>query len=606
MSSGDQPPFTLQESKGSSITSAFNDMDSFINMDMYNSFPRSQSVSATSSQTNLSTTSSSKSASQPSFQYDHYPQAVMSTDYMSELSSGASSSVPVSQNLFDMDAQLNAMMPAFFFPENNNTVNPSSIQSDSQSSQVEPKPAFIPQPPPQFDGKRLYAGIHSQRAAYNQQLQMQQRMMAEASTNKSNTPSLRRESSAASSNSTSSDLSMDERISHVLNSLRPAKAAVKAASPGGILPHIARMRKDEEEMDEDERLLASEEGKKLSSKERRQLRNKVSARAFRSRRKEYITQLEAEVSAKTTESAELRAENTNLKSELTQLQEFARTVLKSPAFSSFLADMEKQQQQQMQQLQQVVPQMAPPLVQQQQPSPNYRKDPNPNMSTVGDNDWMFAPVGGAPPWAGASQVFSMYDMPSGPPVLQSMSGKALHPAAAEVFDWSQFPPPVDGFSPNRGCGGMNSLAASGNAQPQQQQRSASVAVPTINEPVGGVAVEDYSPPADLYDASKNHLKIADRIEALSPGVGLDALLERLESVITGQADVADAFGESVGASKSEQQQQQQADTTMEDYGAPNGNSGSPAVNERKRCRTQAEIFDAVEASYKRVGAVVGV
>ena len=37
--------------------------------------------------------------------------------------------------------------------------------------------------------------------------------------------------------------------------------------------------------DEDERLLASEEGKKLSSKERRQLRNKVSARAFRSRRK---------------------------------------------------------------------------------------------------------------------------------------------------------------------------------------------------------------------------------------------------------------------------------------------------------------------------------
>jgi len=44
-------------------------------------------------------------------------------------------------------------------------------------------------------------------------------------------------------------------------------------------------KKDEEDMDEDERLLASEEGKKLSSKERRQLRNKVSARAFRSRRK---------------------------------------------------------------------------------------------------------------------------------------------------------------------------------------------------------------------------------------------------------------------------------------------------------------------------------
>jgi hypothetical protein len=43
--------------------------------------------------------------------------------------------------------------------------------------------------------------------------------------------------------------------------------------------------KDLDDMDEDERLLNSEEGKKLSPKERRQLRNKVSARHFRKRRK---------------------------------------------------------------------------------------------------------------------------------------------------------------------------------------------------------------------------------------------------------------------------------------------------------------------------------
>jgi hypothetical protein len=49
--------------------------------------------------------------------------------------------------------------------------------------------------------------------------------------------------------------------------------------------NLPRAKKEDDEMDEDERLLASEEGKKLSSKERRQLRNKVSARAFRSRRK---------------------------------------------------------------------------------------------------------------------------------------------------------------------------------------------------------------------------------------------------------------------------------------------------------------------------------
>lgn len=57
-----------------------------------------------------------------------------------------------------------------------------------------------------------------------------------------------------------------------------------ADSPSGM-SHMPRIKKDEDDMDDDERLLNSEQGKKLSSKERRQLRNKVSARAFRSRRK---------------------------------------------------------------------------------------------------------------------------------------------------------------------------------------------------------------------------------------------------------------------------------------------------------------------------------
>lgn len=80
---------------------------------------------------------------------------------------------------------------------------------------------------------------------------------------------------------------VEESISRLLNQMRQNNAggADDAGSPSDSLPHIARMKKDEEEMDEDERLLASDEGKKLSSKERRQLRNKVSARAFRSRRK---------------------------------------------------------------------------------------------------------------------------------------------------------------------------------------------------------------------------------------------------------------------------------------------------------------------------------
>ncbi|KAK1834544.1 hypothetical protein QBC39DRAFT_369048 [Podospora conica] len=54
----------------------------------------------------------------------------------------------------------------------------------------------------------------------------------------------------------------------------------------------SRTQKSLEEMDEDERLLNSEEGKKLSSKERRQLRNKVSARHFRARRKSNTAQIQ--------------------------------------------------------------------------------------------------------------------------------------------------------------------------------------------------------------------------------------------------------------------------------------------------------------------------
>lgn len=64
-----------------------------------------------------------------------------------------------------------------------------------------------------------------------------------------------------------------------------AKTADSDAQDQSPLTNLPRSKKEEDDMDEDERLLASEEGKKLSSKERRQLRNKVSARAFRSRRK---------------------------------------------------------------------------------------------------------------------------------------------------------------------------------------------------------------------------------------------------------------------------------------------------------------------------------
>ena len=85
---------------------------------------------------------------------------------------------------------------------------------------------------------------------------------------------------------------VEESISRLLNQMRHQSAVSdEDGSADDNLPHIARMKKDEDDMDEDERLLNSDEGKKLSSKERRQLRNKVSARAFRSRRKGMTTSL---------------------------------------------------------------------------------------------------------------------------------------------------------------------------------------------------------------------------------------------------------------------------------------------------------------------------
>ncbi|SZF02411.1 unnamed protein product [Blumeria hordei] len=91
-----------------------------------------------------------------------------------------------------------------------------------------------------------------------------------------------------------------------------------------------------ENFDEDEKLLASEEGKKLSSKERRQLRNKVSARAFRSRRKEYINQLEDEIAIKVTENADLCALNQALIAENTRLTDITHSLLSSSSFSGFV------------------------------------------------------------------------------------------------------------------------------------------------------------------------------------------------------------------------------------------------------------------------------
>jgi hypothetical protein len=183
----------------------------------------------------------------------------------------------------NMNLDLSLSQPAYFFPgtdasQSDGFVDPSAITQEETPN------------------VRVWPGMHQQQAALAkaqaqaqqqrqqqlaQQQQQQQKQVAQQQQNRLH-PSRRSASHQI------TDARTEETIARVVNQIRhntQNALGSQGDQDSGLLPHIVRMKKDEEDMDEDERLLASEEGKKLSSKERRQLRNKVSARAFRSRRK---------------------------------------------------------------------------------------------------------------------------------------------------------------------------------------------------------------------------------------------------------------------------------------------------------------------------------
>lgn len=175
--------------------------------------------------------------------------------------------------------------PAFFYPEQN-FVDPSNI-----GSQTLPVGNVLPTQSSHVG--RLWPGMHQQQAALAKaqaQQKQQQAIIAQQRQNamaangqQQRQPQPQQQRSRA---HTGTDPLVEEKISQLLNSMRQSSVVTDGDDGNSQnMTHVHRMRKEEEDMDEDERLLASEEGKKLSSKERRQLRNKVSARAFRSRRK---------------------------------------------------------------------------------------------------------------------------------------------------------------------------------------------------------------------------------------------------------------------------------------------------------------------------------
>ncbi|KPI43866.1 uncharacterized protein AB675_6279 [Cyphellophora attinorum] len=192
--------------------------------------------------------------------------------------------------------------------------------------------------------QRIYPGMHSQAAqAKAEQAKQQQEMVRRQQQQQQQAPrALPAGQKPLPKAPAGKDPRVEESISRILNQMRQKSVSSDAKtedSPDPNMSSLPKSRKDEEDMDEDERLLASEEGKKLTSKERRQLRNKVSARAFRSRRKEYIGQLEGEVASKVDEASALRTENQQLREENNRLTELTRMLLSSQAFSGFLQEL---------------------------------------------------------------------------------------------------------------------------------------------------------------------------------------------------------------------------------------------------------------------------
>ena len=198
-------------------------------------------------------------------------------------------SVPGIGSSIDMDLDFNSSPTNDLPMLSSSFVDPAAITGQENT----------PQPlPSQTHPGRVWPGMHQQQAALAKaQAEAQQQQQRErALATQKPLPSTQSRPTGRSGGNTKPphDPIVEESISRLLNQMRHSSFASSneddAATPTGnaALSNSARMRKDEEDMDEDERLLASEEGKKLSSKERRQLRNKVSARAFRSRRKGMI------------------------------------------------------------------------------------------------------------------------------------------------------------------------------------------------------------------------------------------------------------------------------------------------------------------------------
>lgn len=188
----------------------------------------------------------------------------------------------------DFEAGSSSEMPAYFYPADPNTedyvVDPRALAPDAQPMNITRAWPGMHSHQAKAEAAAKQAEAAAQQQREKQQLRLQQPLPTNFEQSFGNNGSDRAQSH------NTSEPEVNDQIARLLDQMRHNSDTGShldddTSSNAGDASYAARMKKDEEDMDEDERLLASEEGKKLTSKERRQLRNKVSARAFRSRRK---------------------------------------------------------------------------------------------------------------------------------------------------------------------------------------------------------------------------------------------------------------------------------------------------------------------------------
>ncbi len=217
---------------------------------------------------------------------------VNSSDDMFDFNTAPNNS-SVSPSDIDLDFESPAADATLFFPDQQmSSVAPTATLAAGIVSGPESHGLQSP-PDSQAAMGRLWPGMHQQAAVAKAQaqqrqqhqiIQQQQQRQRSGSVQKpmQQTPPTQAPAPRTKSGQPTDPI-VEQKITQLLSTMR-----ANPSSQGGVnggMGSTSRSRKDEEDMDDDERLLASEEGKKLTSKERRQLRNKVSARAFRSRRK---------------------------------------------------------------------------------------------------------------------------------------------------------------------------------------------------------------------------------------------------------------------------------------------------------------------------------